>query len=99
MSWRPWLARRLCTRTTQRFAPSRLQLKDLLTKRAVKVNIRATGKTSGVGAVEVTTKKKRGRWRDYRSKFRFRMAGDVLFVRVRDRAGNVSRWSKLTIPR
>ena len=86
--------------TTQRVAPSRLQLNDLLAKRAVKVKIRATDKTSGIGAMQVTTKKKKpGRWRDYTSKFRFRMAGDVLFVRVRDRAGNVSRWSKLTIPR
>lgn len=59
------------------------------------VRVRAQDKTSGVARMQITpTKSKPGAWRAYKGKVRVKPARK-LFVRVRDRAGNDSRWKTL----
>jgi hypothetical protein len=60
---------------------------------ARRLTIRATDKTSGVDDMQITAKKsKPGAWEPYKAKTKFKGSGSKIFVRVRDRAGNESKW-------
>jgi hypothetical protein len=59
------------------------------------VKLKASDKTSGVDAVQITAKKsKPGRFLAYKRKLKVRASTRKLYVRARDRAGNLSRWKK-----
>lgn len=61
-----------------------------------KIKLRARDKTSGVGKVQIATRTKRRRLTTkYRTTLHIRMTGTPHYVRVRDRAGNWSRWKAL----
>jgi hypothetical protein len=60
----------------------------------------ARDQTSGVSAVQVAADVNRpGAWHSYASRISTRMRGTRLYVRVRDRAGNLSSWRKVSTPR
>jgi hypothetical protein len=60
----------------------------------------ARDQSSGVSDVQVAADIRRpDAWRPYASRVVTRMGGARLFVRVRDRAGNLSSWSKVSSPR
>jgi hypothetical protein len=63
-------------------------------KKLATLKIKATDNVSGVGTMQVTTSKRRpGKLLRYKRSVRVTPA-KLLFVRVRDRAGNFSRWRK-----
>jgi hypothetical protein len=60
----------------------------------------ARDQTSGVSDVQLAADVHRpGAWRPYASRISTRMRGTQLYVRVRDRAGNLSSWRKVSAPR
>jgi hypothetical protein len=60
----------------------------------------ASDQSSGVGDVQVTAKIGRpGAWLPYAARISTRIRGTGLYVRVRDRAGNLSSWRKVSAPR
>jgi hypothetical protein len=64
--------------------------------RLVTLKVKARDNVSGVGAMQVTAnKRKPGRFRSFRKSVKVKQAA-TLYVRVRDRAKNVSRWRKAT---
>ena len=72
-------------------------------RRTYRVRVLATDATSGVNALQVTAnKRKPGKLRRYRrtSRFRktvrYRTSASRIYVRVRDAAGNYSRWRRAT---
>jgi hypothetical protein len=64
---------------------------------SVKVKIKASDKTSGVEDMQVTDKKSNGKWVRYRQTAKLKTSSSKVYVRVRDAAGNESRWAKGTI--
>ena len=65
---------------------------ETFSRNGVTLRIKAEDQTSGVKKMQVTPKKsKPGKWRRFKARSRVR-AGKDLFVRVRDGAGNTSRW-------
>jgi hypothetical protein len=68
-------------------------------KKFATLKIKATDNVSGVGTMQVTpSKRKPGKLLRYKRSLRVKPA-KVLFVRVRDRAGNFSRWRKVAARR
>jgi hypothetical protein len=60
--------------------------------RKVTLKLRATDNVSGIGGMQVTSnKKKPGRFVAYKKTVKV-AAAKTFYVRVRDRAGNLSRW-------
>lgn len=60
----------------------------------------ARDQSSGVSDVQMATDTRRpAAWRPYASRVLTRMGAARLFVRVRDRAGNLSSWRKVSSPR
>jgi DNA-binding beta-propeller fold protein YncE len=60
-----------------------------------KLKIKAKDKTSGVEAMQITSKKsKAGKWKQFKKKPKFRSASGKIFVRVRDGASNRSKWKR-----
>ena len=59
----------------------------------ISVTTVASDRTSGVGRIQVTTDKRRpGRLMPYAKTVKSRINGNVIWVRVQDRAGNFSPW-------
>jgi hypothetical protein len=59
------------------------------------VKVKATDSNSGVDAVQITAKKsKPGRFLKYKTKLKVKAPTRKLYVRARDRAGNLSAWKK-----
>jgi hypothetical protein len=66
-------------------------------KRTYHLHVRARDRTAGVSRMQITTNRGRpGHGRRYRSHVKFVAASSKIFVRVRDRAGNWSRWKRCT---
>ena len=64
--------------------------------RTLTVRLKATDSNSGVDAVQITpVKSKPGRFLPYKTRIKFKSRTRKLFVRARDRAGNLSRWRKM----
>jgi DNA-binding beta-propeller fold protein YncE len=66
--------------------------------RTYRTKVRASDKTSGVASAQFATdksKKKLSKTQKYLSAMSFKSALKPLWVRVQDRAGNFSKWSKL----
>jgi 6-phosphogluconolactonase (cycloisomerase 2 family) len=64
----------------------------------VLVKAKAADKTSGVGGIQITnSKKKPGKTLKFKSRVTFSSTGPRVFARVRDRAGNFSRWKSATV--
>jgi outer membrane protein assembly factor BamB len=64
------------------------------------LTVRALDGVSGVASMEVRNGDSgRPRWVPFRAKVRLRRSDKPVFVRVRDRAGNRSKWRKARIPR
>jgi len=62
------------------------------------LTVRAVDGVSGVASMEVRSGGwDRLKWVPFRSKLRLRRSGKPIFVRVRDRAGNRSRWRRAAI--
>jgi hypothetical protein len=62
---------------------------------AYTVKVKATDSNSGVDAVQITAKKsKPGRFLEYRTRLKVKAPTRKLYVRARDRAGNLSAWKK-----
>lgn len=60
-----------------------------------KLKIKASDKTSGVEEMQITSKKsKPGKWKPYKAKAKFKTSKPKVFVRVRDAAGNESKWKR-----
>jgi hypothetical protein len=60
------------------------------------VRVRARDSLSGVKRIQVTrNRSKPGPWRPYRSRTRYRIGRRPLYVRVRDGAGNHSKWHRV----
>ena len=56
----------------------------------------ARDRLSGVGRIQITTNRHHpGSWRRYRKRHVYAVAGGTLYVRVRDRAKNRSRWHRV----
>jgi hypothetical protein len=65
-------------------------------KRTYKLKVKATDNVSGVSGIQVTAKKKKpGKVLRYKSRMTVKLAARPRWVRVRDRAGNFSRWRAL----
>lgn len=63
--------------------------------RKLKLRIKARDRNSGLGEMQVTAKKKKpGKWRKFKKRVRAKAKKGKAFVRVRDRAGNESRWKR-----
>jgi hypothetical protein len=59
------------------------------------LHLRARDRTAGVSRMQITTNRARpGKGHRYRSHVKFRARSSQIFVRVRDRAGNWSRWKQ-----
>lgn len=62
---------------------------------AYKLKIKAKDKTSGVKKMQITSKKsKPGKWKGFKKQPKFSTSGHKIFVRVRDGAGNPSKWKR-----
>jgi hypothetical protein len=69
-------------------------------KRRDRVRVRVRDRVSGVSRIQVTTsRRKPGKWRRYSGRTRYRVRRRTVFVRVRDRAGNRSRWKRVRVVR
>ncbi len=65
-------------------------------KRTYRVRTRASDRTSGVAQAQLATNKRSpNKWRRFRPLTTVAAASRPRFVRVRDRAGNVSRWRSI----
>lgn len=66
-------------------------------RRRFTLRIRARDNASGVGKMHklATTKRRRGRLIKYRRRYSFTATRPPAYVRVRDRAGNRSRWRRI----
>ena len=63
-----------------------------------KILIEASDKTSGVGQVQIGTKKSaKLKWLKYKTLMKFRSKPGKISVRVRDKAGNVSKWKSVKV--
>lgn len=63
--------------------------------RPVSIRIKASDKTSGVESMQVAGKRTNdAKWVSYRSRSRVKSSSGKVFVRVQDRAGNVSGWRR-----
>jgi 6-phosphogluconolactonase (cycloisomerase 2 family) len=70
------------------------------TAKRMKLKVRARDSVSGLGRMQVTTNKKRpGAWKKYTSRPELRRTARPVWVRVRDRAGNPSRWQQAKVRR
>jgi sugar lactone lactonase YvrE len=68
--------------------------------RTVRVKTRAKDNLSGVARIQITrNKRKPGPALSYKSKRLFKTSASTIFVRVRDRAGNWSRWRTVKVGR
>ena len=68
--------------------------------RTVRLRIRAHDRVSGVAAMQVTANRRRpGPWKSFAATSAVRVGGPLLWVRVRDSAGNPSRWKALRVKR
>jgi Bacterial Ig-like domain len=64
-------------------------------KRIYHLHVKARDRTAGVSRMQITTNRRHpGKKRRYRSHVDFRSTTSKIFVRVRDRAGNWSRWKR-----
>jgi hypothetical protein len=73
--------------------PPAVDVARLVGKR--RLRLRAHDRLSGVGRMQVTRhRRKPGRWRPYKGSARVPRGHGKVFVRVRDRAGNRSRWRR-----
>lgn len=64
-------------------------------KRSVRLRIRARDRTSGVKQMQITnSKRKPGKLRKFKRSTNYKTGGGSIFVRVRDGAGNFSKWRK-----
>jgi 6-phosphogluconolactonase (cycloisomerase 2 family) len=69
-------------------------------KRVRRVRIRAHDRLSGLGRMQVTRRRSRpGKWKRYSSTAALPKGHGQVFVRVRDRAGNRSRWRRAGVRR
>jgi hypothetical protein len=69
-------------------------------RRAFRVRTRAKDNLSGVARLQLTTNKhKPGRALHYKPKRVFKASSSKIYVRVRDRAGNWSRWRNVKVAR
>ena len=69
-------------------------------KRKFTVRLRARDNASGVGKAQVARRKKRpGRLRKFRKRLTVKSARAPRFVRVRDKAGNFSKWRHIKRPK
>jgi hypothetical protein len=76
------------------------QVAAAATVRARVLRVVASDQSSGVSDVQVAADPRRpAAWRPYASRVLTQMGGARLFVRVRDRAGNLSSWRKVSAPR
>ncbi|WP_210650304.1 hypothetical protein [Nocardioides sp. SYSU D00065] len=65
-------------------------------RRVFRVRVIAKDKTSGVARMQVTHRKSRpGKWLSYTRSRSYTTSKRTIFVRVQDRAGNVSKWKRL----
>jgi hypothetical protein len=63
-----------------------------------RLRIAARDRTSGVARVQIAGNPRRpGRWFWYGNRVRYPVSGVRVFVRVRDRAGNRSRWRSIAL--
>jgi hypothetical protein len=59
------------------------------------LQIKATDETSGVDGMQITNRKSSpGEWQRFKSRTSFKASSSKIFVRVRDAAGNASRWKR-----
>jgi hypothetical protein len=76
-------------------APAASQAARAAKLRSFAVKVKATDSNSGVDALQITAKKsKPGRFLEYRTKLKVKAPTRKLYVRARDRAGNLSAWKK-----
>jgi hypothetical protein len=76
------------------------QVAAAATVRARVLRVVASDQSSGVSDVQVAADPRRpAAWRPYASLVLTQMGGARLFVRVRDRARNLSSWRKVSAPR
>jgi hypothetical protein len=72
-------------------------VKALALRRGGRVAVRARDRISGLARMQVTTRRtKPGAWRPYARTARVSRRARVAWVRVRDRAGNRSKWRRAT---
>jgi hypothetical protein len=65
----------------------------LVTAKTLKLRIKASDATSGVEEMQITSRKsKPGKWKAFKERVSF--GGSKAYVRVRDAAGNASRWKR-----
>lgn len=66
-------------------------------KRTYHLHVKARDRTAGVSRMQITTNRKHpGEVRRFRNRPTFTASTSKIFVRVRDRAGNWSRWKRFT---
>lgn len=67
-------------------------------KPTMKLRLVARDRVSGIGKMQITSKKaKPGKWKRFRPRVRLAVSSRPVFVRVRDRAGNKSRWLRASL--
>jgi hypothetical protein len=65
-----------------------------------RLRVRVRDRVSGVASMQVTSNKRRpGKWKTFKASSSVRTNASTLWVRVRDRAGNASRWRGLKVKR
>lgn len=63
---------------------------------AYRLKVKASDKTSGVGSMQVApSTHKPGKWKTFKKHSTATLKGKHLYVRVRDKAGNPSKWRKV----
>jgi hypothetical protein len=71
-----------------------------MSKTTTGLRVIARDGTSGVSSMQIASNKRApGAWKQYKSRVPMRLGSRSLFVRVRDRAGNVSRWHAVRMPK
>jgi hypothetical protein len=69
---------------------------ELVQTSLVRLTISARDTISGVGRMQITNNRgKPGKWLKFSPNTQFANQGEVIFVRVKDRAGNISTWRTL----